>query len=253
MSEVFATSGESSDITAGPAPQLQGLFIPGIDNPLAVDGFGIVTPWGGGGTTRRYGGYGISTDISRQSTQLSDLASNLIPAGGVYDFGDVAGPRGLQGFPGRDGIDGIIHVMGLNLPQNSNFLSELPHNIDQIDALGTAIDKLIYTNGYNTFYDFAWTITDIDAAVNLWNDSDINTDGSFFIIAAAAGIYISTNGGDSWGKHNPDDDSYVQANCAAAGGKAIALGDTYREDGTIWTTSDYGANWTEKTVEAQDP
>ena len=252
MSEAFNISGESSDITAGPPPQLQGLFLPGIDNPQFVDGFGLVTPWGGGRTTRRYGDYGIRSDISNQSTQLSDLSSSLIPAeGGGISFG-MEGPQGLRGFPGRDGIDGIITVMGLNLPQNSNFVAELPHNIDQINALGTAADKMTYTSEYNTYYDFVWNLTSI-ADVKSWNDSDINTDGSFFIIAADAGIYISTNDGDSWGKDNPDADKYIQASCAATGGRAVVVGDSEREDGIIWFTDDYGASWTERTVGAQDP
>ena len=115
MAEVFNVSGESSNITAGPVPSLQGLFLPGIDNTLALDGFGIVTPWGGGSTTRRYEDYGISQEISRESTQLRDLASSLIPAeGGGISFG-LEGPQGIQGVPGLQGLPGIVTVLGLNL------------------------------------------------------------------------------------------------------------------------------------------
>jgi len=248
VSEVFVSSGESSDITAGPPPLLQGLFLPAIDNPEFIDGFGIVTPWGGGSTTRRYGDYGISTEISRQSTQLNDLASSLIPAGGGGVSFGLEGPQGIQGVPGRDGIDGIIHVMGLNLPQNSNFLAELPHNIDLINDLGTAVNRLIYTSAYTAYRNFVWAKTSIASSIKTWNKSDINEDASFFIIAADAGIYVSINDGDSWGVDNPDADSYIQASCAASGGKAVVLGNTNRADGTIWTTTDYGVNWTEKTV-----
>ena len=244
MAEAFNISGESSDITAGPPPNLQGLFIPEIDNSQFVDGFGIVTPWGGGSTARRYGDYGISTEISRQATQLSDLASSLIPAeGGGISFGQE-GPRGLQGFPGRDGIDGIIHIVGV---PNSNFLAELPHNLDLINALGTASDKLIYTSALTAYRNFVWANTPI-AAVKSWNDSDIDVDASFLIIAADAGIYISTDDGDTWGKDNPDDDTYIQTSCAGASGEAVVLGNAYRENGTIWVTDDYGVNWSEKTV-----
>lgn len=249
MAEIFTTSGEKSENVVAPTPKLQGLFVPGIDNPLALDGFGIVTPWGGGSTARRYADYGYSPD---QNTQLGDLASSLIPAeGGGISFG-LEGPQGIQGIPGRDGIDGIIHIMGLNLPQNSNFVAALPHNIDQINDLGTAADKLTYTSEYNTFYDFVWAITSI-AAIKSWNDSDINTDGSFFIIAADAGVYVSTNGGDSWTLYTPSSDDYIQTSCAATGGRAAVLGDTNREDGILWVTTDYGVNWTEKTVMAADP
>lgn len=247
MSEAFNISGESSDITAGPAPQLQSLFIPGIDDSQFIDGFGIVTPWGGGGTARRYGDYGISTD---RDTQLTDLASSFVltESGGI-SLG-LEGPQGLQGIPGRDGIDGIIHVMGLNLPQSSNYLTELPHNIDLINDLGTAANKLIYTSEYTAYRNFVWEKTSIDSDVKSWNDSGINTDASFFIIAGDAGIYISTDDGDSWNTDTPDDDNYIQASCAAAGGKAVVLGNTYKENGTIWVTDDYGVNWSEKTVSA---
>ena len=248
MSEVFTNSGESSNITAGPPPNLQGLFLPGIDNSQFVDGFGIVTPWGGGATSRKYRDYGISTEISNQDTQLRDLASSLIPAGGGgFDFGEIEGEPGPRGFPGRDGIDGIIHIMGLNLPQNSNFVAALPHNLDLINALGTASNKLIYTSAYTAYRNFVWTNSPI-AAVSSWNDSDINDDASFLIIAGDAGIYISTDDGDSWGTDTPDDDTYIQTSCASASGEAVVLGNTYRENGTIWVTDDYGVNWTEKTV-----
>lgn len=252
MSEIFVNSGEKSENIITPTPFLQGLFVPGIDNSLAVDGFGIVTPWGGGGTARKYRDYGISGDISRQSTQLYDLASSLIPAEGAgitYNWEGLVGP---QGIPGRDGLDGIIHIMGLNLPQNSNFLAELPHNIDQINNLGTTANKLIYTSAYTAYRNFVWAKTSIDSSIKTWNESDINEDASFFIIAGDAGIYISTDDGDSWDKDNPDGDTYIQANCTASGGKAIVLGETERASGTIWTTLDYGVNWSEKTVEATE-
>ena len=247
MSVVFVNSGEDSDITAGPPPNLQGLFIPGIDNSQFIDGFGVVTPWGGGGSARRYGDYGISTDVSQQSTQLNDLASSLIPAeGGGLGYG-VQGDRGPQGIRGLRGLPGIITVMGLNLPQNANFLTELPHNIDLINDLGTAANKLIYTSAYTAYRNFVWSNTPI-VAVSSWNDSDINTDASFLIIAGDVGIYISTDDGDSWRTDTPDDDTYIQTSCAGASGEAVVLGTDGRDRGAILTTDDYGVNWTEKTV-----
>ena len=248
MSNVFVSSGENSDNAVAPTPQLQGLFIPGIDNSQFIDGLGIVTPWGGGSTSRRYGDYGISTEISRQNTQLNDIASSLIPAGGTYNFEGVIGPQGIQGIPGQDGLPGVITVMGLNLPQNSNFITELPHNIDQINDLGTAVNKLIFTSGFTAYNNFVWEKTSIDSDVKSWNDSGINTDISFFIIAADAGIYVSTDEGDSWDKYNPDEDTYTQVNCESSGGRGVVLGNTNRKNGTFWITSDYGVNWTEKTV-----
>ena len=152
MPEAFADSGESSEITAGGTPQLQGSFIPGIDDSQFTDGFGIVTPWGGGSTLRRYKEYGISTD---RDTQLNDLAFGLTPSAEAGGLGyGLQGDRGPQGPPGPQGLPGIVIGFGLNLPpyfqQNTNFLVELPHNIDQINQLGTAADRLIYTSAYTT-------------------------------------------------------------------------------------------------------
>jgi len=244
MAEIFTTSGEDSDNTVVPRPVLQNLFIPGIDNPLAIDGFGIVTPWGGGSTTRKYSDYGISSDISNQSTQLNDLSSSFISAGVGNISYDLEGLVGPQGIPGKDGTTLIIHeYVGLN----SSYITELPHNIDLLSSLGTAADKLLYTSAYTAYDSFVWANTTI-AAVKSWNDSDINTDASFFIIAADAGIYISTDDGDSWGKDNPDDDTYIQTSCAGASGEAVVLGNTYKTEGKILITENYGVTWAEKTV-----
>lgn len=241
MADVFTTSGVKSENVVAPTPRLQGLFVPGIDNPLALDGLGIVTPWGGGGTARKYADYGYSAD---QNTQLSDLASSLIPAEGAeitYNWEGLIGPQGL---PGRDGIDGITHLV---VAPNSSFLTELPHNLDLINGLGTAANKLIYTSAYTAYRNFVWTNSPI-AAVSSWNDSDIDVDASFLIIAGDVGIYISTDGGDTWGTDTPDGDTYIQTSCAGASGEAIVLGNTGRTEGTIWVTEDYGVGWAEKTV-----
>ena len=244
MAEVFVNSGENSNNVVVPRPQLQGIFLPGIDDTQKIDGFGIVTPFGGGSTVRKYFDYGITAEGPQQNTQLTDL-SHLTPIGGTtYNFEGLVGPQGARG---RDGIDGIIHIMGLNLPQNSNFVAALPHNIDLINNLGTAVNKLIYTSAYTAYRNFVWGNTPI-AAVSSWNDSDINVDASFLIIVADAGIYISTDDGDNWSKYNPDSDTYEQTNCEASGGDAVVLGTDGRDRGAILTTSDYGVNWIEKTV-----
>ena len=250
MAEIFTNSGENSDNVVVPQPRLRGNFIPGIDDSQMIDGFGLVIPFGGGNTSRKYFDYGISAEVSQQNTQLNDL-SRISPIGGAtYNIEGLIGPQGPIGPAGPAGVIGITSLpYGYVLPANSNFLTELPHNIDLINDLGTAVDKLIYTSAYTAHRNFVWSNTPIDAAVSSWNDSDINTDASFFIIAADAGIYISTDDGDSWDKYNPDADTYIQANCAASGGKAVVLGDTERASGTILTTDDYGVNWSEKTVE----
>ena len=248
MSEAFSTSGESSDITAGPAPQLQGLFLPGIDNPQFVDGFGVVTPWGGGGTARRYGDYGIRTDISNQSTQLSDLASSLIPAeGGGISFG-LEGPRGIQRIQGPQGLPGIISIMGLNLPQNSNFLTALPHNLDLINGLGSAVNKLIYTDAYNTYTELAWTERQPKGATNEdWYGLASDSDGSHLIAGANVGrLWTSADSGATWTERQPA--GAINRNWAGVAsdsdGSHLIVGQA--SIGRLYTSANYGVTWTER-------
>ena len=157
MAEVFTNSGENSNNVVVPPPQLQGIFLPGIDDTQKIDGFGVVTPFGGGSTVRKYFDYGISAEGPQQNTQLNDL-SRINPTGGTtYNFEGLVGPQGPIGPPGPRGISSLSSLpYGYVLPANSNFLAALPHNIDQINALGTAADKMIYTDGFDTFTEFIW-------------------------------------------------------------------------------------------------
>lgn len=243
MAEIFANSGGVEANFGIPAPNLLGDFIPGIDIPDFQDGFGLVTPLGGGATARRYGDYGVSSGDSWRDTQLQGLQFPPVE-GSSFNFEGLIGP---QGIPGRDGRDGVTTIIGLPA-YNSNFLAALPYTVGLINSLGTAADKMVYTDSFTTFYDFVWSPISIDAAVNSWNEADLNTDGSFQIIAADEGIYISTDSGSSWTKYVPDSDDFINVSCAATGGKAILLGNTEREEGTLWVTSNYGVDWTEKTV-----
>jgi len=161
----------------------------------------------------------------------------------------LQGDRGPQGIQGPQGLPGIISIMGLNLPLNSNFLTALPHNIDQINDLGTAANKLVYTNGVNVGYDIDSSFTWESASLTVFSkELEMNNDASFCIIAAKEGIYISTDKGISWDSYDPGTEEYIRASCAGTGGRAVALGDTSQAVGTIWVTSNYGVDWTEKTV-----
>ncbi len=242
MAEIFVHSGESSGSAEVPTPRLQGIFLPGIDAPNIQDGFGFITPLGGGATGRQYTQYGVSDIISAQETQLHDLTIN--PAGGqTFNFEGLIGPQGIPGPPGAPGITQVIIGGG-----SSSFLTELPDNIKQINNLGTTIDRLLYTSAYTTIVNFVWTKTDIDSIVNSWNDSDINTDGSFLIIAADDGLYVSTDDGASWDKYNPDSDTYEQTSCESSGGDAVTLGTDGKDRGAFLKTGNFGVNWSEITV-----
>lgn len=242
MGEVFSNSGEKTDSVVVPTPRLQGLFLPSIDNPLAVDGFGTVIPWGGGSTTRRYADYGISTT---RDTQFTDLASSFLPAGGAettYNFEGLVGP---QGPPGRDGIDGITHFV---VAPNSSFQTGLPYNLDAINDLGTAADKMLYTSAVTTTTNFVWTNKPIASAVSSWNEAAVNDDATFIIIASDDGVYVSVDGGDSWNNYDPNTENYLQTQCADSGGKAVILGEDSQDEGKVFVTENYGVAWTEKVV-----
>lgn len=240
MGEIFSTSGENSNNVGTPPPFLQGVFIPGIDNQEIQDGFGLVIPLGGGKTAKRYAPYGISIITGPQENQLYDLSK--VPAEGAnFSFEGLIGPQGIAG---RDGIDGIIQVI---VAPNSSFLTALPDTLDQLNILGTAIDKMLYTSAYTTTANFVWTNSPI-AAVKSWNEADINDDATFHIIAGDVGIYVSVDTGSSWNTYDPNSEVYSQVQCADSGGKAVVLGADSSGTGSIWTTIDYGVNWVEKTV-----
>ena len=247
MGELFTTSGEKEGNVVTPTPQLQGLFLPGIDNPQTIDGFGIVTPWGGGSGTRRYNDYGISPSVSNQSTQLYDLANSLVPAegGGVsYNFEGLIGPRGL---PGKDGTTTILHeYTGLN----SNYLTALPHNIDQMNQLGTAADKIIYTDTYTTSFpdsDATWTERDPTGTTQTWNAMASDSDGSNLIAGAYNDrLYTSVDSGVNWTERQPAGDvGQPWRSVASDDDGSHLIAGVY--GGRLWTSADSGANWTERT------
>ena len=242
MSEFFSPSGESSDVAIS-APTLSGVFVPGIDNPNMADGLGIVVPWGSGGTVRKYGDYGPTIAGSSNDTQLRDLSSIGFSAGAgvTYNLEGLLGPQGIPGPPGRDGITTVV---GWN---NSNFLTALPENLDQINDLGTAVDKLIYTSAYTTYA--PWILLDIASAEAGWNDADIDETASLVAIASDSGIYLSSNKGSNWSSVSPgDESSYSNICCASAEGVMAALGDDSKSTGLIWVSEDSGATWVQKEI-----
>lgn len=246
MAELFSETGQSSDV-GGSTPILRGVFIPGIDQATFPDGLGLTSPLGGGGSLRNYLGYGPSAEGSPDFTQLRDLSNALgsFGGGGIdVNFEGLVGPQGPPGPPGPPGLPGT----GLSFGTPRNGLYELPEALSQIELLGTDVDKMIYTSAFEDFYEFVWALTPIKAGVSSWNDSDINTDDSYLIVVANAGIYISTDDGVSWTEDAPSTDDYILCSCAATGGKAIVLGDTGRGIGVIYTTTDYGVTWSDKTV-----
>ena len=283
MAEIFAHSGENSDNVGVPAPRLQGIFLPGIDVPDLQDGFGLITPLGGGATSRQYTQYGISNIISPQETQLHDLA---IPSaeGNVFNFEGLIGP---QGIPGPPGAPGLIQVI---VAPNSSFLTALPHNIDEINTLGTAADKMIYTSAYTAYDAIVWTETQPDgdqdgnwfdiasdsdgsnlvvakyndylftsddsgetwterqpagAITKTWGWVASDSDGSFLLtgVRVSGGVYYSANSGVDWTKTSLIDSANWRCGACDSDGSNLIVGGT---NFVIYTSSDYGSNWTDR-------
>jgi len=242
MGEIFAHSGEDNDSVVAPAPRLQGIYIPGIDVSDMQDGFGLITPLGGGATARQYTQYGISNILSPQETQLHDLA--IVPAEAqVFNFEGLVGPQGIPGPPGAPGITQVI------IAPNSNFLTSLPHNIDQINDLGTASDQLIYTNSYTSFFDDpVWTERQpAGAGSQYWSNVVSDSDGSNLMagIGFQGYIYTSDDYGVTWDERRPAGASTKAWGALASDsdGSHLVAGIVA---GRLYTSADYGVTWTER-------
>ena len=157
MAELFPQSGQSADV-GGAAPNLRGVFIPGIERDNWEDGFGLVTPFGGGGSLRNYQGFDSSAEVTGNS-QLRDLTQALGAFGSgdiSIDIGDFAGPQGPPGPAGPAGL-GIISG-SLSSP---NGLFGLDTTLEQIADLGTKVNQMIYTSALTIPY--VWTLRDYDS------------------------------------------------------------------------------------------
>jgi hypothetical protein len=292
MAEIFVHSGSPIAGIGVPGPDLQGIFISEIDVPDSGDGFGLVVPFGGGATARRYKGYGVSAEGSTQRTQLNDLSIQGNIGGDVsYNFEGLVGPQGPAGPPGPPGATGIIGLPAYN----SNFLTALPDNLDKINDLGTAADQLIYTSAYIPSQNDIWTefqptgaedidwqaiATDSDGSVIIiagrtlvgnigkvylstdsgasfsdtglggdatysWKDVACDSNGSHLLVVSLGIVSLSINSGLSFNDVTPPLAAGDYFSCGAmdADGSNLIVGE---HNGRLWTSSDSGANWTER-------
>lgn len=238
MSELFANSGQPSSAALS-APSLMGLFVPGIDNPNMVDGLGLYTPWGGGGTYRKYSDYGLSDDSTPQGTQLRDLGNSLFSAGGnpAYNFEGIAGPTGP---PGPQGPPGRVTVQQILFPVGS---AQYGSVLNQLQNWNAAEDTLPYGGTSHVEWNETWTKLSV-ATIKTWNEIATDEDGSFILIASDSGIYVSTNSGSTWALKTPFSEHFLDVGVSDASGNAVALGENDSDYGKIWKSADYGANWT---------
>lgn len=239
MAELFSQSGQSEDVAVA-APNLQGIFLPSLDNPTMPDGFGLSFPLGGGPTRRQYLEYGVGGDNTSYDTLLTDVSNSVLGGAGVsYNFEGLLGPQGPPGPPGPPGQVGL-----LGLPSaNSNFLTALPDTLDQINDLGTAVDKMLYTSAYTSYRNDIWLdFQPTGAEDTAWGELASDSDGSHLIIAALSGrIYTSADSGATWIERRPAGDSdytWKAVDISSDGSYMLAV-----KLDTVHLSTDYGVNW----------
>jgi len=240
MAEFFSPSGDSSNV-AVPPPDLPSMFVPGMDNPNMDDGLGIVIPWGSGGTVRKYADYGPSVAGTQNDTLLRGLSLGELGTRATYNFEGLLGP---QGIPGPAGKDGITTIVGWG-SGNSNFLTALPENLDQINDLGTAADKLLYTSSYTGYLTFSWANrTPTGSGAKYWDAVASDDDGSFLVVGETY-IYTSADSGANWTERQPAgavSKIWVALDSDADGSNLIAG----VKGGRLYTSINSGVDWTER-------
>jgi hypothetical protein len=247
MAELFGQSGSMEDLAVAP-PQMLDLFVPGIDNPAMIDGLGIVTPWGSGTTLRKSDVYGPSSSSDANSTLLNDLSSTSARGGGniSYNFEGLVGPQGEAGAPGPPGA---VTIQQLFIPfPVGNF--DVETTLKQLTNWGAAPNTMIYGGASHIEWNDPWIPMPI-ANIKSWNESAIDEDGSFMLVASDYGIFVSVNSGEDWSLKTPGSESTLCVSCAASNGRAVAVGEESGDYGKIWTSSDFGSNWSEITISTE--
>jgi photosystem II stability/assembly factor-like uncharacterized protein len=136
--------------------------------------------------------------------------------------------------------------MGLNLPQNSNFLTELTHNLGLINDLGTAADKMIYTDSFSSHGGVTWAESRPAGDVNKnWQSLASSGSGGNLIAGNTLRLYLSDDKGVTWAESRPAGNVNrnwwgVASDSDGSNLIAAAFG------GRLYTSSDYGVTWIER-------
>lgn len=179
-----------------PSPFLQGLYLPAIDNPNLLDGFGLVIPWGGGKTANRMD-YGLS-----ETPLPSNRLLNLVPGDSItYKFAGLDGPMGPPGPPGPRGFPGASAIGATVDPATHNLASsttagstatlgiagsEIELESITVNSRGNPIEITVYATFVSTAgVDRTVTIRirDVTGSATLYIDS--------FTLSAGATLYRS--------------------------------------------------------------
>lgn len=241
MASLFSETGQSSDVALS-APNLQGQYTPAIDQQIVTDGFGLVTPLGGGASARTYSDYGISGQESAEGTQLNDLASISVGGGISYNLEGLVGPQGPAGPQGPPGLG-----FGAGGSGGAFGIFELDRTLQQIQVLGTAADKMIYVSSIeNVVNSYSWSDKSPAATPGSWINLAINDDGTcIFAEDGNFNYYYSSDGGDNWTNlTSPPEPSggVTRIGISGDGSVLVALP---TESLYIYVSSDAGENWSE--------
>jgi hypothetical protein len=148
------------------------VYIPTIDDPDMLDGFGLVIPWGGGKTAKR-AQYGIPSQVQATSRLL-----NLVPGDNInYKFEGLDGPQGPPGPPGPRGFPGanatgvtanpITHNMSSSTTDGSTATLDVAGSEIELESLtvnsrGNVIEITVYA----TFVSTAGTTRTVTIRIN---------------------------------------------------------------------------------------
>lgn len=250
MSLLYNESGKLSELSV-PSPVFQGDYIRAIDFPVVDDGFGLVTPWGCGGTSRKSTIYGPSAEGSAEETGIGAL-SGLGGADVSYDFEGLIGPQGPAGPQGPPGLTGIISLAGPNATSTPGLL-DLNSILQEVTDIWTDVDKMVYSNQVTISWADDWrqlSISDNTEAEPRCIDTSYT--GTFVIVGPSEenGVYISTDVGRSWTKKTPAEEEFIRVQCSGDGANAIIWGIDDVSSGVFWASDDYGENWSQITVTA---
>ncbi len=178
MADVFAQDNVSP--VGVPSPLMLGEFIPSIDLVIA-DGMGLVTPWGGGPSTKRYAPQtAVLGGESNAQDDIQAMVSSFIPTGDTINiqFRGVAGPIGPAGPPGLPGLPPT--VVPVNVFQTPSGVFE-NSSVPLMDA------------------DLTWTDNDPGAGSIAWTTFILKYQHKEYTITAgnSSNVYIYWDKGDT--------------------------------------------------------
>jgi len=241
MAQIFPSAGQSAD-DGVTYPDLYGVYVPSIDNAQGLDGLGITSPWSAGPTAIKTGEAGSYTAVGGavSSGALSISGGTAV----TYNIEGLVGPQGIQGVPGDPGLISTIKQQ-VFVPYGTEDIDTV---LKQIRDEWTEENTILYSSESTIFWDRPWVLLPVKAGVLSWNDASVGTDGEYIGIVSDEGIYVSTDGGDNWTETDPGTETYSSVRVAGTSGDGVAVGDTTKASGKVWTTANSGANWSESTA-----